>query len=714
MTVKNKTMKIKHLYLIVALTPIFQVFAQPSGSLDPTFGSGGKVTTSISSLDEKAHGVSILANGKILVAGQATNINTGKDFILLCYNSDGTLDNTFGNGGYVTTDIQLGSDDVAYSIAVQNDGKIVLGGYSDNGSDKNAALVRYESDGNLDLTFGVNGKVLTDFDGASDEIKVLKIHNLTGNIIVGGASIISSSISKPVIARYLSDGSLDLNFNSTGIRLLWITNLDYQDLFSIEDLIVQSNGKITATGWRDFPGLQWDSDYWVGRINSDGQMDNTFSTDGVNIYNGTFNGHDRAYSMILKSNNNILISGGGYLDNIKYDFTMFEINSNGTTGAIAGSSNFGNLLDDISYALVEDLNGKYVMAGSTGNATNKSFGIARKNADGTADLTFDVDGATTTTFGTNALNECFDMQIQADNKIVAVGYSGGDIALARYLGSAQPQLNTFNLLLPVNAAIAQDYATILLDWSDAFGATNYEIEFDINANMTTSPQTLTSTLSNRIINNLLPNTTYFWRVRASDGSNFGNYSNIWSFTTNTLENFNLLLPTNNATNQSYTSLLCDWSNSIGASAYQIEIDSNINFTDNPQLINAGNSTSYTFTNLEPNTTYFWHVRASNNGSNYGQWSNTWKFTTNVNTSSLSEENQPMFTLYPNPTKNTLFAWFNENVIGEIYKITDVSGKVIEVNKINANQQVIYTDKLPKGMYFFEIIGINSSTKIIIE
>jgi hypothetical protein len=111
---------------------------------------------------------------------------------------------------------------------------------------------------------------------------------------VGGASIISSSVSKPFVARYLSNGNIDTTFNNNGIRLLWITNLDYQYLFSVEDLAVQSNGKISVVGWRDFPGLSWDSDYWACRINSDGAMDVTFSSDGVNVFNGNYNGHDRA------------------------------------------------------------------------------------------------------------------------------------------------------------------------------------------------------------------------------------------------------------------------------------------------------------------------------------------------------------------------------------------------------------------------------------
>jgi hypothetical protein len=79
----------------------------------------------------------------------------------------------------VTSDLQTDSDDVAYSVALQADGKVVLAGSSDNGSNKNAVLVRYKDDGSLDSTFGNNGVVLTDFENSQqDEIKVVKIHQL--------------------------------------------------------------------------------------------------------------------------------------------------------------------------------------------------------------------------------------------------------------------------------------------------------------------------------------------------------------------------------------------------------------------------------------------------------------------------------------------------------------------------------------------------------
>lgn len=514
------------------------LMAQPAGTLDPTFGNAGQVTTNITTGQDQARAATLQADGKILAAGFSSSNITGKDFCLVRYNTDGSLDNSFGNGGIVTTDVQLGSDDIAHSIALQTDGKIILAGESDNGSDKDAALIRYNTDGSLDTAFGSAGKVLTDFDGGQqDEIKVVKIHLLTGNILVGGSSIISSSLAKPVVARYTPDGALDTSFESNGIRLLWINSLDNQYVFSVEDLAVKSNGKVTAVGWRDFPGLSWDSDYFACRINSDGTMDATFSGDGVATYNGGFNGHDRAFSMILQPNDDILVAGGAYASNLEYDFQGFLINSDGTAGGF-GSWNtvasFGGLSDDIAYGFAEDNDGNFILAGTVEGNTSSSFGIARFGATGNADSDWGGNGRITTTFGGEANNECHEVLVQTDNKVIAIGGSGDEFALARYLGEAMPQLDAFQLVSPANQATSLSFQSVVCNWTDAFGATAYEIEFDTTATFTGTPQTFSPSVSNQILTNLLGATTYHWRVRATDGTSFGMYQGPWSFTTETM------------------------------------------------------------------------------------------------------------------------------------------------------------------------------------
>lgn len=512
------------------LSSLFAV-CQPAGSLDLTFGNAGKVITSIASGQDRANGVAIQADGKIVVVGFSNSSISGKDFSIVRYKIDGSLDSTFGINGIVTTDLQLGSDDVANSVALQTNGKIVLGGYSDNGSDRNGAIVRYTAEGLIDSTFGNNGIVLTDFENnQQDEIRVLKIHGITGNIVVGGATVITTTKSKPVIARYLPNGVLDSSFAANGIKLLWVTNLDYQYLFYVEDLVVQSNGKISAVGWRDFPSMSWEADYWACKMNSDGTLDETFSTDGVNVYNGSFNGNDKAYAMLLKPDGNILMAGGGYTVSLEYNATLREINSSGTVGGLTATLEFNTSSDDIAYGLLEDNNGKLIIGGKSGTNASSTFGIARLNANASADNAFGTSGKVTTTFGTNLMNECFDIAIQSDNKIIAVGYTGNDIAIARYLSEPIPQLNNFQLTSPANNATNQNFATLNLNWTDAFGATSYEIELDTNQNFSTN-QLLTSTTSAKALTNLLELKSYYWRVRAGVSGNFGDWSATWKFTT---------------------------------------------------------------------------------------------------------------------------------------------------------------------------------------
>ncbi|MBT6838015.1 MAG: T9SS type A sorting domain-containing protein [Bacteroidetes bacterium] len=678
------------------------LFSQPAGTLDPDFGINGKLLIGIVGQQDVANSVVIQADGKIVVAGYASSSVSGKDFFCIRLKTDGTYDSTFGLNGIVKTDLQLGSDDVAYSLSLQTDGKLILAGYSDNGSSKDAALVRYHTNGIIDSSFGSNGVVLTDFEASQqDEIHVAKIHHLTGKIIVGGTTIINSTNSKPVVARYLSNGSLDTNFNSNGIRLLWITSLDYQYYFSVEDLAVQPNGKISAVGWRDFPSMQWSSDYWACRINADGSMDNTFSLDGVNVYNGNFNGNDRAYAMLLKSNNKMLIAGGGSITSIYYDFSVFEAEEDGGVGAWSAKADYGTLLDDIAYGIKEDDNGKFVMAGSTGNSASKEFAIVRINADESLDTSFDTDGKLAFKFDNNSLNECYDLAIQTDNKIVVVGYSKKDIAIARILGNDQAQLNDIKLLSPSNNDTEINYETIKFDWMDAFGATNYEFEIDSNSTFTGSQQTIAVVSSDYTMTKLDPDKTYYWRVRASDGTNWGSFSSVWSFTTNSLENFVLQMPSYNSKNQEFASLTFEWSDAFGASKYEIEIDSSQDFTINPQSYIKGNSEAV-LTTLTPSTDYFWRVRASN-GVIWGQWSNTWKFSTKKDPSvSIHENAHGHVSLYPNPATNYLTLEFGKDFVASSYVIIDVEGKVVSKGLLKSEIEIISLKLLKKGHYYFQL------------
>jgi uncharacterized delta-60 repeat protein len=134
------------------------------GDLDTSFGGAGIVTTNFFGNDDFATAVAVQSDGRIVVAGTAQSGSDAEtaDFAAARYLADGTLDPSFGNGGIVTTDF-AGSMDYGHAVAVEADGKIIVAGEALNGTQKVFALIRYNSDGTVDTSFGGGGKVMTSF-----------------------------------------------------------------------------------------------------------------------------------------------------------------------------------------------------------------------------------------------------------------------------------------------------------------------------------------------------------------------------------------------------------------------------------------------------------------------------------------------------------------------------------------------------------------------
>ena len=205
------------------------------GSLDGTFGSAGKVTTSIGGLDDDEAGAAALqTDGKIVVAGTCKTSSGGFDFCLVRYNTNGSLDTSFGAGGKVSTD--FGSGNFANALALK-DGKIVVAGKCSGAF----CLARYnESDGSLDISFGVGGKVTTPI-GTFDEAHAVAIQ--TDGKIVAAGFCYGSTDYHFCLARYNADGSLDPAF---GIGGKVITPISTQDVANA--LAIQADGNIVVAG----------------------------------------------------------------------------------------------------------------------------------------------------------------------------------------------------------------------------------------------------------------------------------------------------------------------------------------------------------------------------------------------------------------------------------------------------------------------------------
>ncbi len=208
-----------------------------SGTLDTTFGSGGIVTTPISTSGDFAYCVAVQPDGKIVAAGYAS-----VDLAVVRYTTSGTLDTTFGSGGIVTTPIGSGISR-ANGVALQPDGKIVAAGSAENGGANDFALARYTISGTLDTTFGSGGVVTTPI-GPGNEWAYGVVIQRDGKIVAAGSAY-NGSNNDFALARYAVSGMLDTTFGSGGIVTTQIgPSHDYA-----QGIALQRDGKIVAVGY---------------------------------------------------------------------------------------------------------------------------------------------------------------------------------------------------------------------------------------------------------------------------------------------------------------------------------------------------------------------------------------------------------------------------------------------------------------------------------
>jgi uncharacterized delta-60 repeat protein len=302
------------------------------GSLDTSFGSGGKVTTDIAGgfLQERARAVAIQPDGKIVVAGESSLASSDLAVALVRYNSDGSLDATFGSGGIAFD----GMPGRAWDVEILADGRIVVAGDSpveNSTQDFGDFLVaRFTSSGRLDASFGLGGSVVTDMSSNADLARNLVVQP-NGALVVSGEPIGTDPLRRTAVARFTADGALDTSFNGSGKLVIAGAHVG-------RGLALQGDGRLVLVG-STVPVQSPQNDFThfaVLRLNADGTFDSSFGTEGL------------------------------------------------ATASITG-------LTDVAHDVVLQSDGRIVVAGE-GNLVNPNFALARFNTDGTLDTTFDVDG----------------------------------------------------------------------------------------------------------------------------------------------------------------------------------------------------------------------------------------------------------------------------------------------------------------------------------
>jgi uncharacterized delta-60 repeat protein len=272
------------------------------------------------------------------VAGGANLVVTQFDFALVRYNSNGSLDSTFGNGGKATTDFNGGLD-AASSMAIQTDGKIVLAGFATAG-DPHMALVRYNSNGTLDTTFGTGGKLVTDINGTRDFANAVAIQS-DGKIVAAGSTLVPVfSFVMFALARYNTDGSLDSTFGSGGRVTTQVVFGDGED-DEIFALAIQPDGKILAAGEANFA-----QDFGMVRYQNNGSLDTAFGTNGV-VTTDFSAGSDSARGMVLQIDGKIVLAGAANLTSGSTgDFGLARYNPSGSLDSTFGAG--GKIITDFN------------------------------------------------------------------------------------------------------------------------------------------------------------------------------------------------------------------------------------------------------------------------------------------------------------------------------------------------------------------------------
>lgn len=414
-----------------------------NGTPDSTFGNNG-----FRSCELNPRSLAIQNDGKIVAAGYLTNANNDSYFAVARFNNNGSPDNTFNGKGQQTTDFVFklppdnpGGDSIeihnafANAVAIQADGKIIAGGYAYTGVNNDFAIVRYNANGSPDNAFDGDGRKTTSV-GSSDDIGYSLALQADGKIVLGGYASAGSDNHFAVV-RYNTNGSLDNTFSGDGKQTVNMGS----DMLVGNSVGIQSSGKIIIAGYT-LNGTF--NDFAVARLNTNGNLDNTFDGDGK-LTTDFASSDDYAGSLVIQDDDKILVAGYSFLDNTQH-FSIARFNANGdpdnsfnTDGRLIGNFRQGNTMFT-STAIQAD--GKIVTAGVTWNGLDYDYAVARYNVNGSLDNTFNGDGKEVTDFSAQQDN-ANAVAIQKDGKIIVAGISSSKFSVARYNANGSLD-NTFN------------------------------------------------------------------------------------------------------------------------------------------------------------------------------------------------------------------------------------------------------------------------------
>jgi uncharacterized delta-60 repeat protein len=412
------------------------------GQLDSTFGQGGAVGVDFG-IEAYAAQVALQTDGKIVAVGGTSVSSTpdGDDWSIARVNANGSMDTSFGSNGKIIMDWG-GAYDEAFSVVVQNDGKILIAGDVTINGNQNAAVIRLNTNGTLDSSFGNGGKVIVDFYDTphdfyrtSDTFRQIRLDS-QGRILLGGTAATANG-NRMAVVRLNTNGTFDSTFGSGGKVILnsLVNQVDAQT----EGMIIQSDGKIVLAGLSATTSSGSSNDYAIVRLKTNGALDSDGGSGGFVRFDW-YNDWDLAWGVAQQADGKLVITGeivkGG-----EYAIGTLRLNTDLTLDSSFGQG--GKVLmdynpnqPDVGRDVMIQPDGKILVVGRLFNRSSDA-GIIRYNPNGTLDTSFG-NGGTATFDLSGYFDSAEGLAIQPDGKIVIAGEerngSKNSFGILRFIG----------------------------------------------------------------------------------------------------------------------------------------------------------------------------------------------------------------------------------------------------------------------------------------
>jgi uncharacterized delta-60 repeat protein len=437
-----------------------------AGDLDVSFGTGGVTITDFAGLRDEALHAAVQPDGRIVAVGSTNVLSYGSnfgqmDFALARYLPDGSLDPSFGSGGKVTTHIDAGFITVATGVAIASDGKILVCGYSDDGSFQTSTghnvqfvLMRYLANGSLDPAFGSAGIVSTAF-GIFQDVAMSMVVQADGKIVLAGSTYTAYTSLGPsnfALARYNTDGSLDASFGNAGkVTAAPVPN----SLNNAMSLAIDASGRLVAGGLVIDDQTQHFV-FGMARFTASGVLDTSFGTGGTvrQVLGSADYPSSVLIALTLQSDGKIVAAGRGAGGSLPYAFMLARYLDNGALDTGFGTSGHTSVTfgayDSDAYSVAIDSKGAILVGGQTGGigfytvdgltfqidsgAPAAQFALARLLPNGTLDNSFGSGGKITTRLPNDAATaSAIASIVPTTSGIVVAGLTHNDVhAMSTY------------------------------------------------------------------------------------------------------------------------------------------------------------------------------------------------------------------------------------------------------------------------------------------